>query len=219
MRMIIKSIIKSPLKNAIYVILLTTAFAPIVLLLNTYFISLDIMRNFTLIHQSLSDSMLHSEYGWLFNIEKEIQLSMSSLLSKAVLLSLLCLSVLPFLQYLLSFGHGYEIGVLRALGMGKGRVWVRLFFENILLMVAAIIITLLITLVTYKYFAFSILVIDFETEQILMETFGTNDIFRLTPPAILYALIAAGTVTLISSVLSNILIANSEPLLLIRKYK
>ncbi|MDR2532943.1 MAG: FtsX-like permease family protein [Oscillospiraceae bacterium] len=120
---------------------------------------------------------------------------------------------------MLSLGRGYEIGVLRALGMGKGRAWVRLLIENILLMSSALVFSLCAMLIFHKHFAFSLLSIDAETEQILIETFSTDNMFRFNWQAFLYTLWAAFTVTLISSALSNVLISNSAPLKLIQKHK
>jgi len=217
--MIIKSICKNPLKNAVYVVLLFTAFTPIILLLNTFFMGQGLMRNFEEFRKSFTEFEQYRELSWLFDIQRVIQSNMSSLFAMAVLVILLCILVLPFLQYILSLGRGYEIGVLRALGMGKGRAWVRLLIENILLMSSALILSLCATLIFHKHFAFSLLSIDTETEQILTETFSTDNMFGFAWKAYLYALCAAGVVTLISSALSNVLISNSAPLKLIQKHK
>jgi ABC-type antimicrobial peptide transport system permease subunit len=130
---------------------------------------------------------------------------------------LLCVLLLPFFQYMLSLGHGYEIGVFRALGLSKVKVWVRLFIENILLTGAALMLALCAALFFYRQFAFALLGVDAETEQLLLGYFG--DIFGFVWQAYLYTVYMAVAVTLISSAFINVLISNNTPLKLLLSYK
>jgi len=207
MRMIIKGICKNPLKNSTYIVLLIVAFVPIILLLNTYFMGLEIIHSFEA--TVVSDELL--------GIQSNVLVTMLSLLLIAALIIFLCVVVLPFLQYLFSLGRGYEIGVLRALGLSRGKAWFRLFLENILLIVAAFVLSICVSLATHKQFAFSLLSISTETEQLLIETFG--NIFHFHWLSVLYTLYTAAIVTLISSMLSNILISNTAPLKIIQRHK
>jgi ABC-type antimicrobial peptide transport system permease subunit len=186
-------------------------------LLNTYFTGAGIMARLTKFRQSLADAESVREHSQLFDIQNALGSVISSLIASALLLLFLCVLILPFLQYILSLGRGYEIGVLRALGMSKGRAWARLLIENILLTSFALILSLGAAFAFHKPLALSLLGISAESEQVLLETFG--DVFGLNRQAVLYTFGAAVATTLISSAFSNVLISNSAPLKLIQKHK
>jgi ABC-type antimicrobial peptide transport system permease subunit len=219
MKSIIMGIAKNPLKNALYVILLATAFTPITLFLNTHFMGQEIMQSFNEFHQTITSSEELQEFDQLFEIQRIIQTNAQSLFAISVVVIFLCVVLLPFLQYILSLGRGYEIGVLRTLGLSKGRAWLRLLLENILLIFAALLLSFCSTLVFYKNFAFSLLAIDSRREQILLETLDLGNAFAFNWQMFVYTLYVALAVTLFSSALSNVLISNSAPLKLIQKFK
>jgi hypothetical protein len=218
MKSVIRSIYRNPVKNAVYVLLLITAFTPVILQINTYIIGDGIVQRIEEQRYSFADSLGTQVQEYLFELQRLILSSMISLLGNAILFILLCILVLPFLQYLLSLGRGYEIGVLRTLGMGKRRVWMRLQIENLLLMASALVLAICAAIILNKPFAFSLLGIDVSAGKNLLEAFG-SDAFVLNPFAILLATIVAAIVTLISSALSNVLLSACKPLKLIRKYK
>ena len=218
MRPIIRSIIKNPFKNTIYVLLLLTAFIPTIIIINTYLTGTKINDEINTFRQSYAndyEAVIANEK--LFEFQSIMQTTISTLMFPAALLVFLSTILLPFVQYLLSLGRGYEIGVLRALGMGKVYAWVRLLIENILLLISAFVLSCGAAIVIHKHFAFLLLSIDNDTETILYTQFG--DIFDLNHRAVLITLCAAAVMTLISSMLCNILISKSAPLKLLRDYK
>jgi len=216
----LRSLIKYPARNIIYALLLITAFTTINLLINTYFTGQNLIRPFNEFSKSFTsfeDAFSHRE---LFSIQDAIQSSISSLIFVAVLLILLCALILPFLQYLFSIGRGYEIGVLRALGMSKGRAWLKLFIENILLSIAALITTQIITLLIHKRFSLSLLAIDSEAKDVMIKAFGDiSELITFNWSATYFAFGLVIIITIITAGLSNILISNNAPLKLIRNFK
>ena len=219
MKLIITSIARNPYKNTVYVLLLLTAFIPMILITNTYFMSVNINEEFVKFRQSYaSEYEAITENESLFEIQSVIKTTATTLLLTAVLLVFLCVALMPFLQYLLSLGRGYDMGVLLALGMQKIRVWLRLLIENIILMFSAFIIAGCVSLIIHKYFAFLLLAIDTATETELLAVFNP-DMFRFNPQSIILAFSAAIVITLISSVLCNIIISKNTPLKLMRNYK
>ena len=87
----------------------------------------------------------------LFDIASALKSIMPAVLSSSALIIFLCVVLLPFLQYLLSLGRGYETGVLRALGMSKARAWVRLFVENVMLVSFAFLLAAGVSLTVYNW--------------------------------------------------------------------
>lgn len=218
MKSALRSIIKYPARNIIYALLLTTAFTTITLLINTYFTGQNLLKLFNEFRASLESQEELFAHRELFGVREVIQSSASSLIPVAALLILLCALVLPFLQYLFSIGRGYEIGILRALGMSKGRAWLKLLIENILLSIAALATTLTIATTTHKRFSVSLLAIDNDAMDLMTETFG--DIFiSFNWQAVYFVFGLVIVITVISAGLSNILISNNAPLKLIRNYK
>lgn len=220
MKTAFRNLSKYPARNIIYLALLTTSFTTITLLVNTYFTCQNLMKPFNDLQNLFASYNEMFPYRDLLNIQIAIKASMSSLMPVAALLILLCALVLPFLQYLFSVGRGYEIGILRALGMSKGRAWIKLFIENILLSIAALILTLIISLLTHKQFSFSLLAIDSKAKDIMIETFGDiNDLLTFNWSAIYYAFGLMAIIMIITAGLSNILVSNNAPLKLIRDFK
>ncbi|MCL2253989.1 MAG: hypothetical protein FWC09_06030 [Lachnospiraceae bacterium] len=220
MKSIFTGISKNSMKNIIYIILLIIAFMPVSLLMNTYFIGQGIVSGFDVLRESYGDNWnLLSQHSWLFNIRVIILSNMTSLVAMVIMQIILSITILPFLQYLFSLSRGYEIGVMRALGLGKGKAWLRLLAENIILTSTALALSLGLTIIFYKSFAFSLLGIDNETKQILDARLDTENMYGLNSEALFYAFSTAIAVTLVSSALCNVLISNSAPLKLIQKHK
>jgi len=222
MKAILLSLSKYPAKNIIYTALLTVAFATVNVLISAYLTGQSTIEVFNQLQNSISYEE-YSEKTDLFNIQSAIQVSMSSLIPLALLLILLCIFVIPFTQYLFSQSRGYEIGILRALGMSKGRAWLKLFSENLTLVIAALFFAQGITLFVSKGLALSLLTIDNEAEQAMISAFSNlpsfTGVFGFNWTVSLFMLCLAFVLTLITAGLSNTLVSSNAPLKLIRNYK
>jgi len=210
MKFILKSLLKSPSHSLIYVTLLTASFTTITVLINTFLTAQTLMTP-----MNVQPFVNHED---LLRVRDSISISMSSLTPTAMLIILLCVLVLPLLQYLFSIGRCYEIGILRALGLSRGRAWLKLFIENTVVLSAALAATALIVLFSYKRFALSLLSID----EKMLETFvfaNINAPFSFNWSASQYTLGLAAVISIITAGLSNILISRNAPLKLIRSYK
>jgi len=215
------------MQNIIYMALLTTAFTVINLLANTFLMGQDIMKPFVTLGNSFSGYEGYVEHGRLLRIQDVVPATMSSSMVSAALIMFLCVLVLPFLQYLFSMGRGYETGILRALGMSKGRAWRWLFLENVILTLAALLATQCIALLCHKKFAFLLLGIDGEMEMEMkiemVEAFhgmaGVERGFGYHPDSALFSLGLAVAVTLATAGFCNILVSNNTPLKLIRDHR
>lgn len=176
MRVAIRSISKNLAKNVIYVILLSISFTAITLIVNTFIMGQSIVRGFdiyTSMFERLDDFIAHSG---MLDIQKLMQSSLTSLMLAAILVSLLCILVLPFLQYLFSISRGYEIGVQHALGLGRGEAWARLQLENLTLTVIALIASLCLAPVLSEEVTLRLLAIDADVETLLTEGFNDKGI-------------------------------------------
>jgi len=190
------------------------------LILNTYLMGERIEKQFDKLSQSYeSEVEARKDNKELFEIRSLTRISMTTLRTTGMLSVILCTVLLPFLQYLLNLGRVYEIGVLRALGMGKARAWVRLFIENIVLMGTGFILAGFVTLAVHRRFALKLLAIDDKERALLLVKFGADIIFGYNLKAMLITLYAAAVMTLISSMLLNAVISGTAPLKLIRKSK
>jgi len=188
----------------------------------------NIQKPFNALRSSFASHEQIWEHMDLLNIQNAVQVSMSSLMLAAVLLMLLCVLILPFLQYLFSIGRGYETGILRALGMGKGRAWTELFTENLLLAFAALFISQCAALTFHMPFALSLLAVDAEARDMMSEAFeafgntGSVEyigIFSYNWEAALFSFTLAAIITAITAGFCNMIISSNAPLKLIRNYK
>jgi len=195
MRAIMRSIIKNPFKNTVYILLLLTAFIPMNLFINTY----------------LMGRKLSGEYA-----ARIASGTLLDIIWSAIIIIFLCAVNLPFVQYLFAMGLGYEIGVMRALGMGKTRAWARMFLENVLLLAFAFILAGCVTLAIHRRFALTLLVIDGKTDLALFARLG---LLGFNWQTMYITLCLAVIMTLFTSMVCNALISNSAPLKLIRKSK
>jgi hypothetical protein len=220
MRFVLKSLSKYPARSMIYAFLLTTSFATTTILINTFLTAQTLLKHFDILPNSFENYEERLAYWELFQIRDAIYVSMSSLIPAAMLIILLCVLILPFLQYLFSIGRGYEIGILRALGMSKVRAWFKLFLENVIILAASLAMTQIIALIFHKLFTLSLLSIDTEMMDTMTETFADiSESFSFNWNASLYALGSAVVITFITAGLCNILISSNAPLKLIRNYK
>jgi hypothetical protein len=220
MKFILKSLIKYSSHSLIYMTLLTASFTAITVLINTFLtaqtliIQITVLRELSFNHE---ESLVSLE---LLRVRDVISMSMSSLIPTAMLIILLCIVVLPFLQYLFSIGRCHEIGILRALGLSRAGAWRRLLIENIVVLSASLAATTLIVLFSYKRFALSLLSIDEIMLETLKEVFADINVpFSFNRSASLYTLGLAIVITIITAGLSNILISGNSPLKLIRRFK
>jgi ABC-type antimicrobial peptide transport system permease subunit len=145
---------------------------------------------------------------------------MSSLLPSAVLVILFCILLIPLLNCLFSTSRGYEIGMLRMLGMSKGKAWRKLLLENIIFLVASFVATLIITLIINNRFTMLLLSIDTEIMGAISASFvdmSVSFLFNWHVP--LYVFGVAFTLTFITAGLCNTLILYNAPLKIMRNYK
>jgi len=146
----------------------------------------------------------------LFNIRVSISASSDSLTLPALLLVFLSILVPPYIQYLINVGRSHEIGALRASGMSKGRVWLKLFLENIVLISASLAVTQIIVLFLHKRLALALLPIDvYLIEQINSnEVFSdVSNLFSYNWQVSLYTFVIAVIMTLITAGLCYMLIS------------
>lgn len=212
-----KSIYKYPLRNIIYVLLLCTAFTTISLLLYVPYTNLNIQSYLSeLLETGVINEVIHS------NLIGTLAVTVASLLPMYNLILLFCVITLPFVNYIFCIGRGYEIGVLRALGLSKTGAWKRLITENIILVCVSLVITQCITIVLYKKFTRSLLAIDYIEESVFSITgdiSGLNQNLGVDLRALIYLSVVAFVITVISTGLQGIIIAKNEPMKLIRNYK
>ncbi len=216
----LRSLSKYPARSVFYAALLTIVFTVITLLVNTIFTGMNIIKPFQDFSRSITDYEEMASHADLFEIQNIIQAAMSSLIPIVALTILLCVMVLPFLQYLFSIGRGYEIGVLRALGMSKGKSWRKLFLENTILIVFAIAVTQVIVLLLHEQFALTMLSIDADMTAKMNDAFTEiSETLSYHRYSSLFAFGAAAMIILVTAGFCSILISGNAPLKLIREYK
>jgi len=220
MKTVIKSIIKYPTRSAIYVTLLIISFTTIITLVNSFIASLMLIDFTEELAINLPDNNMSIIRIELFIVRDTIRASSTSLIPLAALLILLCIFILPFLQYLLSVNRGYETGILRALGMSRSSAFIRLLTENIALLFMSLVVTQITALITQRRFTISLLSLDSAIIGVFSEL--NTDMTEVLSYNWISSLVVLGLVSIISIItagLMNIIISNNSPLKLLRDYK
>ncbi|MDR2598827.1 MAG: FtsX-like permease family protein [Oscillospiraceae bacterium] len=222
MKAAIQNYLKYPTRTIIYMVLLIISFSVILLLINTYLVSVDILayiNNATGTINLEPDDEPDPRTN-LFIISRFIHISSPSLIPSATLLILLCTIILPFVQYLFSISRGTEMGILRALGMSKIRAFIKLFSENVLIIAASFVIANIFALFLHKYFSMTLLLPSGDEELDLSAAIAEiNNLFAYKIDAVLVTLYFALAITTISAILCNALMLKNAPLRLLREYK
>lgn len=212
-----KSISKNIFKNSVYVLIVTTAFTAINLFFSTILTSSKLQNHceYLKAENIIDDQML-------LVIISPIQISMASTITTIVMIVVLCVLTFPIITYIFSASRGYEIGVLRALGMSKRNSFKRLVCENVVLMCLSLFLSQSITMLTYKIFIYKLLPLT-RMEELLSNFISNMNGFQKCLSVdfkvfLLVALIAL-IVTSISSVLNLLVLSRSNPIKLIANYK
>jgi predicted lysophospholipase L1 biosynthesis ABC-type transport system permease subunit len=153
----------------------------------------------------------------LFIMRDMMQMSVSSLFLMIVLLTLLCMLLIPVVIYLHSTGRGYDAGILRILGMGKAKTWITLVAENIFLSSVVFIVVLGGTISAYRYIMLSVLSIGDVQRQLLTDAGIVIDIYTYISAGFLAFI---GIFLLMSIIIVyTLLIIKKKPLKLLNEHK
>jgi len=151
-----------------------------------------------------------------------LTITISPFIPLIALIVVLSIITLPFVYYLFCVGRGYELGVLRALGLSKLGAWLHLVAENVTLVCMSLIVTFSVSAGIYSRFAHSMLSLNSIEDSLYAITGETGEIAQnisINLYALVFILVFALVIIVISLLVQNIIIAKSEPLELIRAYK
>ncbi|MCL2285387.1 MAG: FtsX-like permease family protein [Firmicutes bacterium] len=200
MRTVVRSIQNNAIKNAVYGLLMSMVFMVVYLLTSAAHVGLRIKR--------------------ALEVQSEIQSAVSSLVVYSAIFILFSILALPFLQYLSSISRGYEIGVMRALGLSKGRAMLQLMSETVLLIGAALVVSLGMGALLDKRAVFFMLDINSEKVRLLRDSLCNFDCLTgMSGTAVLITVGLALIMAITASVFCNGLIAGNEPLKLLKDYR
>ena len=225
MRTIMRSMYKNWFTNGLYVLLLCIAFTAISLLAGLFLGRQRLMVPFVALLNTLPLDSFEAifTYNHIWDIQRMIQSVLASLMWVAVIIIMLCIFALPLLPFLSGVGRVYELGVMRALGLGKTRAWLYLFAESAVITVAALLVSQAIAWLTYERFVLAVLGIDAETQSTLSDAFvdgrQITDYIYLQGAAIAATAVLALLLLCIVLVLYHSLVGRSAPLQLMRDNK
>ena len=212
-----KSVYKYPTRNVMYLAILSAAFTATLFLVGTD----NVARNVINYLVGLLEARVLDPAGYS-SLASPLITTASSLTPTIAITILLSVSTLPFVCYLFCIGRGYELGVFRVLGLNRAGVWLRLIIENIVFMLAAIIISLGIAAAFFRGYAYGMLSL-YDIEATLYNLtgnyYGIADNVGIGYRPIMATLILAGVITVISTALQGIVIVKNEPMKLIRNFK
>jgi hypothetical protein len=225
MKAILRSMSKNKIKNIIYTVLLFTVFSIITLLANAILLGISVTERIGVVLRSIpyDINMGHEELMERRNISvlhNAVQIPVSSLFIAVLLTVLVCMIILPFIYRLFSLSRGYEIGILRALGLGKAKAWLLLSVENILQTAVALFMAMGLSLNIHTPFAFMLLSINDGMEAELLGIQGVPEIlYGFDGYSAFLVIILSAAMVCVVSAMNLGLINRNAPLKLIREYK
>jgi len=211
--------------NGLYVLLLCGAFTAVTLLVGLFLGRQQLMSPFVTLLSTLpiGDFEAIFAYNHVWDIQRLMQSTLSSLMWVAIIIILLCIFTPPLLLFLSRLGRVYELGVMRALGLGRIRAWLYLFAESAFITISALLISQVIAWLGYERFVLVVVGIDAEAHAILSDAFiGGQHIAEyiyLQNTAIIATVGLALVILCVVSVLCHSLVGRSEPLKLMRDNK
>ncbi|MCL1877879.1 MAG: FtsX-like permease family protein [Defluviitaleaceae bacterium] len=218
----LKSISKNPLRSILYASLLCIIFTAVNLIINSFAVGMGIASLFAMFRESLDTAEEFLYFREFLEIGSYVETAMRSLIFVIAPTVVACVFIILLIQYLFNVGRGYEIGVLRSLGLSRAGVWRQLFLEMVMLITASFMSSSII-LVWHERFSFALLGVDNEMENSMRELFyeslgisgfaslNSNVMLPMAGISVIFLLITAGVGCLFAS--------SSEPLKMIREYK
>jgi len=223
MKNVIRSLSKNKIKSVVHAALICIALSVVGLISTTYHVGLRIVTPLTNLSNTIETSEEFDFRKALFESQVAIRAVMSSLIPIFALLILTSFLLLPLLQYIYSINRGYEIGVMRALGLSKIRAWLHLFTESALITGLALVISQIVVLAAHRWFAFALLGIDAELQTTFAEVFSGklnfDKMFGFSGYAFFITTGLAVVILIIASGFLNITVSRNAPLKLICEYK
>ena len=225
MHTIIRCMYKNRFTNGLYALLLCMAFTAVSLLAGLILGRQRLMSPFAALLNTLPLDSFEAifAYNHIWDIQRMMQSVLSSLIWVAVIIIMLCVFALPLLLFLSGVGRVYELGIMRALGLGKTRAWLHLFTESAVITVMALLVSQVIAWLVYEQFVLTVLGMDAETQYILSNAFidgrQLTDYIYLQSAAVFAAAGLALVLLCIVSVLCHSLVGRSAPLKLLRDNK
>jgi len=210
-----KSCSKHPFRSILYIVLICIIVTVVNLLIGTFAFGLRVISLFDAFRDSLDTFEEFVFYREFLEIGHHIETAMRSLITVSALIIIACIFIILLIQYLFNLGRGYEVGVLRLLGLSKKGVWLCSFLESTMLTCASFALSLSIIFIWHRRFSFALLGIDSEMEISMAELFCESLNFRgLLPMVGLSA-----TFLLLTAVISCLFASIKEPLRMMRDYK
>jgi hypothetical protein len=225
MRPVLRSLSRNRVKSLLYTALLCAAFMAVILLINTLLLGFTVIERINALLIPYTDAFdisydAMTERREIALLRNAVEIPLSSLYIAIMLLVLVCITLLPFVYRLFCLSRGYEMGVMRALGLSRARTWLRLSAENILLTGGALLTAYGAALWVHTPFAFLLLSVDDEMEAALTGIPGVSEaLYAFNGNAALFALLLSAVTILIASVINISLINRNAPLKLIRDHK
>jgi ABC-type antimicrobial peptide transport system permease subunit len=233
---------KSRIENSIFLLILAITFASV----NILTISLDkgnelSAKNSVLIMKELADFEKLNDGSDIITLYNEADIKTLYVISDLIninnyfkstytlrslaanIITVLSILIIPFMQFLFIRKRGYELGVQRALGMGKHRVWLRLLCENALITAVAVFMSLLVILIGNRRLLHTVLGLESEMEALILREIGDEVFVRgfeiFTASGMGSVLFMACLSLMLLSLLTIRIINRNTPLKLIADHK
>jgi len=219
MNAIIRSLSKKKLEIVVLQMLFICVLVALILLINaidTGYTLLMLIDNYLLTIATEADFLASIE---VVDVRSGIQSSISFVSILALLVIIMCVLILPFIQWLFSLTKGYEIGVLRALGLSRLKAWWKLFLENTLLTGLSCLISACIALLVYKPTTMMLLAFDEDAQSVIASVVYSDSVLNIRVYALIGTLILAIGSLLVMSVFNAVIIAKNAPLKILREHK